>query len=199
MPQDGAPSGQVASRKGLAIAIAILVAVLAVAAVAYQMLAGQVSSNASSEAARASHSDDALLLADFDFEVQTAEGAPLALTQIADGKPLVVNVWATWCPYCIQEMDDFQAIYDDYSDRVSFAFVDATDGSRETVEDGKAWIADTGYTLPFYFDVAGQVVNGFGISSYPTTIVASADGELLAISPGRINPELMRSALDSLL
>ena len=198
MPQDGAPSGQAASRKGLVAAIAILAIVLIVAGVAYQMLVSQSSPESASHTS-SNHAADALFLADFDFEVQTADGAPLSLTQIADGKPLVVNVWATWCPYCIQEMDDFQAIYDDYSDRVSFAFVDATDGSRETVEDGKAWIADTGYTLPFYFDVARQVVSGFGVSGYPTTIVASADGELLAISSGRINPELMRSALDSLL
>jgi len=130
--------------------------------------------------------------------VLSALGDSTSLVKIADGKPLVINFWATWCPYCIQEMDDFQAIYDDYGDWVNFAFVDATDGVRETIEDARAWIEGHDYTLPFYFDTHYEAAGGFGVQAFPTTVVVAANGDILTISAGRIDPDLMRSALDSL-
>ena len=199
MPDEPRAEGQAVSPKGAVIALAVLAAVLLAAVFGYRALVGEGSAADIEGSTGSAPAADAVLLADYDCEVQTAEGAPMRLTQIADGKPLVVNFWATWCPYCIEEMPDFQAIYDDYGDRVAFAFVDATDNARETVDDGKAWIADTGYTMPFYFDVARQAVSAFGIQAYPTTVVVSASGEIMTISPGKIDPDLMRSALDSLL
>ena len=58
------------------------------------------------------------MLADYDATVYTESGMPFAFSEIADGKPMVVNYWATWCPYCVQEMPDFLEIYRDYSGRV---------------------------------------------------------------------------------
>lgn len=146
-----------------------------------------------------SRRDGALYLSDRDSTVYTETGAPLSLSTIAAGKPLVINFWATWCPYCIQEMDDFQAIYNDYGNSVSFAFIDCVDGQRETVESGARWMREQGLTLPAYYDTSYEAVRDFGASSLPTTVVVGADGEILAVSVGAIDPTRMRNALDALL
>lgn len=194
--------GAAKNRRGLAITLAILVAVLALAAVGYQMLAGTAgNSNGSAQnggSAQASAAD-ALMLASFDATVQDADGARVALTGIADGRPLVINFWATWCPYCLQEFDDYQDIYHEYSNRVDFAFIDATDGQRETLEGARSWVAQSGYNFPVYYDVEREAVNAFGVRSFPTTVVVSTEGEILTISAGTIDPSRMRAALDSLL
>lgn len=184
---------------GVIAAAGILVAVLLLAWFGYGMLAGQVGEQDFSDAAGASQGGSSVWLAQFDATVYDNDGAPVTLTALADGKPLVINFWATWCPYCLDEMGDFQAIYDDYSDRVSFAFVDATDGRRETLEMAQAWMPDNGYSLPVYYDLKLDAVEAFGLQGYPTTVVVSADGEILTISAGRINPDLMRKALDTLV
>lgn len=198
------PESDGTGKRGVVMALVALVAVLVAAAVGYQVLAGSASvgpaaNNANAPSSAAAGDEDALWLADFDATVYSDLGDATPLTKLADGRPLVINFWATWCPYCIDEMDDFQAIYDDYSDRVAFAFVDATDGNRETIEDAKAWVESHSYTLPFYYDIQRQAVAAFGIGAFPTTVVVAPDGEILAISSGRIDDALMRSALDSLL
>ena len=200
------PSGSASStsKRGVVIALVALVAAIGVALIAYNAVAGSVPpSGADAHDTVSTHGSDgdayALWLADFDATVYSDLGDATPLTKLCDNRPLVINFWATWCPYCIDEMGDFQAIYDDYSDRVAFAFVDATDGNRETVEDAKAWVDKHDYTLPFYYDIKREAVANFGISAFPTTIVVSPDGEILTISSGRINADKMRSALDSLL
>ena len=187
------------SKGGVIAAAGILVAVLLLAWVGYGMLAGQAGERSDPSVSSTTQEQDALQLALFDATVYDDDNAPVTLTALAEGKPLVINFWATWCPYCLQEMDDFQAIYDDYKDKVNFAFIDATDGQRETVEMARAWMADNGYTLPVYYDTKLEAVSAFGLQAYPTTVVVSAQGEVLTISPGVIDPDRMRAALDSLV
>lgn len=186
--------------RGVLVAALVLVFVLIAAGIAYHMLLGEAGDKAQvSHAADEAAADAKLWLSDFDCTVYVQEEVPLTLGQIADGKPLVVNFWATWCPYCLQEMDDYQAIYDEYSDRVAFAFIDATDGQRETVDKARDWILESGYTLPFYYDLGLEAVAAFGVQAFPTTVVVAADGEIMAVSPGVIDPDLMRNALDTLV
>ena len=187
------------SKGGVIAAVVILVAVLLLAWVGYGMLSGQTGERGGASANSATQEQDALQLALFDATVYDDDNAPVTLTALAEDKPLVINFWATWCPYCLQEMDDFQEIYDDYKDKVNFAFVDATDGHRETVDMARAWMADNGYTLPVYYDTDLEAVSSFGLQAYPTTVVVSAQGEVLAISSGVIDPDRLRAGLDSLV
>lgn len=201
------------AKRGPLVALVALVVVLAIAFFAYDALsnargsgnsgagAGQPVESQASESTAESESAhaDAPMLADYNATVYTETGTPETLVDIADGKPLVINFWATWCPYCVDEMGDFQKIYDEYGDRVSFAFLDCVDATRETPEKAASWLEDNGYALPAYYDTKREAQYLFGASSLPTTVVVSADGEILAATPGRIDAALMRSALDSLL
>jgi len=197
--------------KRTAIVIAIvLAAVMALAFAGYNALSGTIgqasqsagssqAGNAALETAPATESDYPLL-ADYDSTVFTAQGEPRTLTEIADGRVLVMNFWATWCPYCIQEMDDYQAIFDDYGNRVSFAFIDATDGTRETVDIAESWLSGNGHgTLPAFYDTQANATADFTATSLPTTVIVDARGNIVSYSVGRIDPAKLRQVLDSLL
>ena len=199
-------------QKGPLLALVALVAVLGCAFVAYDWLSARVEAPASVAATEKADegesgvqqdgdaASEVMLLADHDATVYTDLGEPLLLTSLADGKPLVVNFWATWCPYCVDEMPDYLEIYRDYGDRVNFAFVNVTDGQRETQAKAEAWLRDNGMTeLPAYYDTSGEAVAAFGAYSYPYQLIVAADGTIRQAGPGRIDPSLLRGLLNTLV
>ena len=159
------------------------------------MPAQQTSSSDSS----ASVGTDAPRLADYDATVYTSEGEAITLSQIANGKPLVINFWATWCPYCVQEFPDYKTLLSEYGDSVSFAFVDAPGSKGETVQKAQEWLAQNGYEdFPAYYDNDLEASINFGARSLPTTVVVAADGEIQGASAGAIDLQRMRTALYAL-
>lgn len=192
-----------ASKRRTVLILLVLVVVLAGAAAGHRLLASRgdaVTVPSAGDTEAASGTRGTPMLADNDATVYTDLDEPMPLTVIADGKPLVINFWATWCPYCVQEMPDLSDIYERYGDRVSFAFVDVTDGQRETREKALAWLADNGFDgLPAYFDTDLAASTAFGAYSLPTTVVVSAEGEILTVSPGVIDPDLLSGALAGLV
>ncbi len=105
------------------------------------------------------------------------------------GKPLVINYWASWCPFCISEMPDFQGVYEDVSDRVQFLGVNIQDDLGEAKRlaqltkvryplavdpDGKAYRRLRGFSMPttWFVDAKGRIVERF---SGPLTAEQLAD------------------------
>ena len=186
------------------ITFGLLAVVLAVGFVGRDLLerrqAAELAAQEASEPAESDSADDAIMLADHDTTVYTDLGEPVSFADIANGRPMVINFWATWCPYCVDELPDFQKIVSDYGDQVSFAFVDAADGQRERAEDARQWLVDQGFDdLLDYYDRDMTAVVSFGVYAYPTTVIVSADGEILTISAGRIDAALLRAELNKLV
>ena len=133
-----------------------------------------------------------------DFTVQDDNGAQISLSDLR-GKPVVLNFWATWCPYCVQELPAFEEAADNYSDRVNFMMIDLTDGYRETVDAAKAYISESGYTFPVYYDVLGEASQTFSITSVPLTVFLHPDGTVMDTHLGAMQPEMLQTYLDRLV
>lgn len=139
-------------------------------------------------------------ISEFGFPLITESGEATNLAAIANGKPLVINLWATWCPYCVQELPEFLNMTQEYADRVSFAFIDLTDGNRETQDKVRAFLAENGLEgLPVYYDMEMGSIVPFEAYSIPTTIVFDANGNIVARIVGMINPDPVRALLQSLI
>ena len=106
----------------------------------------------------------------FDFTVYNQEGEQVNLSDFF-GKPIILNFWATWCPYCVQEMPVFEEYFNKYKDDIHFLMVDSVDGQRETKEKGEKFIKDNEYTFPVYFDLDYDATITYQAYSLPTTIL----------------------------
>lgn len=131
------------------------------------------------------------------FTVVDARGRSVELSSIRN-KPVIVNFWATWCRYCLEEMPAFEEAYREYGDDIVFMMVNMTEGD-ETVARAKAFIADAGYTFPIYFDENGDAATTYRISSLPMTLFINRDGSLYTSHTGMLYKDSLENYIDHLL
>ncbi len=115
------------------------------------------------------------------------------------GKPSVVNIWATWCPYCIEEFPDFQDMYDKYKDKINFLMINATDGQNETVEKASDFIKNTGYSFPVYYDVYFEASGTFSATHLPTTFFIDSNGNAVTYARGKLDRESLEKGIKIIL
>lgn len=114
------------------------------------------------------------------------------------GKPVVINFWASWCGPCKSEMPMFQDMYDTYGEELHFMMVNMTDGSRETVETAQAYIEEAGYTFPVYYDTDLEAAYAYYVSSVPATYFIDAEGNFVAYGLGALDEDAFMTGLEML-
>lgn len=164
----------------------VIVAVIAVAAFfAWQsMHPGENATN--SEAARAlsgSADETRILYTDLD-------GNPIDLSQYA-GKVRVVNSWATWCPFCVNELPDFGTLAAEIppEEGVVIAINRAEPGAKAQAFLNKLTGLEAIVFVKDESDTFYESVGGFAM---PETIFYRADGSIAVHKRGHMTLEEMR-------
>lgn len=129
-----------------------------------------------------------------DFVFETLEGEEIHFSDLV-GKPLLLNIWATWCPPCREELPSFQKAYDKYAEEITFVFVSVDDGKEEVEE----FLTENGYTFPVYLDSGSNCLITYGISSIPVTVLVDAEGNILAGQIGALSEDLVGLCIAILL
>lgn len=187
------------NRKSLILTAAALLLIIVGALVGYTYLsrgesAPQLSEN-DGEAAVEGEDESAPQPAP-DFTVYDAEGNEITLSALMDGKPTVLNFWASWCGPCRSEMPHIQEAYERLGGEVSFVMINMTDGQRETQESAEEYMAESGWTFPIYFDLDYDAAMTYGAYSLPQTYFIDAEGRLIAAARGSMSAEVLQSGID---
>ncbi|HUF50220.1 MAG TPA: TlpA disulfide reductase family protein [Longimicrobiales bacterium] len=120
------------------------------------------------------------------YAAPTLDGDTVALAGLR-GRPVLLNVWATWCAPCREEMPGLQALHERYAARglhVIGASIDAR-GAESAV---RRFVQDYGITFTILHDVSELVSHRFRTRSVPETFLIGADGRIVQRWIGRIDP-----------
>jgi hypothetical protein len=93
-------------------------------------------------------------------------------------------------------MPDFQKACTDLDGEVQFLMVNMTDGSRETLDTAKAFLADSGYTFPVFFDTDSDAAIKYSVYALPTTYFINAEGHLVAYAEMALSADILQKGID---
>ncbi len=93
-----------------------------------------------------------------------------------EGRPLVVNFWASWCPSCVAEMSAaFRPAQEQLGDRVAFLGMNIQDDRQTALR----LVDETGVLFDLAEDPAGDLYQDLGGLGMPFTVFISADGRIV--------------------
>lgn len=133
-----------------------------------------------------------------DFTVYDLDGNAHKLSDF-QGKPVILNFWASWCSPCKSEMPDIESAYQKYGEEIHFLIVNLTDGSRETTATASAYITEQGYTFPVYYDTDSDAAYTYGVSGIPITYFIDAEGYFVAYYQSAMSADILQQGIDMLL
>ena len=133
-----------------------------------------------------------------DFTVVDKNGNKVKLSDMR-GKPVVVNIWASWCPPCVNELPHFEKLSKEYAGKVDFMMVDLVGARGETKETALNFVDQQGYTFPIYFDSLSSAASAYSINSIPMTLFINADGSLYAQRIGGMTESDLRQNIKAIV
>ncbi len=125
------------------------------------------------------------------------EGGPdeVIAAVVADGRPAVVNIWASWCGPCRSEAPLLSQAFAEYGEDVHFVGVDVQD----TQSGAQAFIAEFGLPFDHFFDQNRSVPAAFGGFGVPITYFLDGDANVVATHSGILDEQALVQGIEDLI
>ena len=133
-----------------------------------------------------------------DIALETAEGEIVRLSDLR-GRPVVLNVWASWCSPCREEMPALERVHQAYQDQGVVIL-----GVNSTVQDDRQraldFAAQQGLNFPIVFDTNGEATRLYQVRALPTTYFIDAQGIIQeVVTGGPMAEALLRIQVEQLI
>ena len=93
------------------------------------------------------------------------------------GKPLLINVWASWCGPCKQEMASLERLaWSGFAQHINIIGISTDDYPQQA----KRWLAQSHSTISHFIDERLQLEHMLGASRLPLTVLVGPDGRILS-------------------
>ncbi len=124
------------------------------------------------------------------LKLKSADGKVVALDSLR-GKPVLLDLWATWCGPCLTALPRIAQIYQEAKDK---GLVLLTVDQDEEPDTADKFLAKKGYTWPNFHDGNGQIEKLVGASGIPRTMLVDAQGKITYDGTG-MDEDRLRTAI----
>lgn len=129
------------------------------------------------------------------LQVTLLDGSGLNLEQLR-GKVVLVNFWATWCPYCRHEMPAMESFYHDYKTKGFEIIALSQDEDAAKVA---AFMSGEAYHFPVALQPAGASAVFGGVSRLPTSFLIDKQGRVRKKISGQVHYARLKDLVEPLL
>ncbi|MEE8121684.1 MAG: TlpA disulfide reductase family protein [Anaerolineales bacterium] len=133
-----------------------------------------------------------------DFTLESLSGDPISLADMR-GKVIVLNLWASWCPPCREEMPALQRVYQENHERgLEVLAVNMT--AQDNLAAVEAFVQEFNLTFPILLDISGEVGKAYLMRALPTTFFIDQEGVIQRVIVGGPMSEVtLQSTVEQLL
>lgn len=132
------------------------------------------------------------------FELSTLTGETVKLSDLR-GQVVLINLWATWCPPCREEMPTLEKVYKEYKDR-GFTILAVNMTYQDDPGAIPPFIQKYGLTFPILLDKTGETGNAYQLKSLPSSYFIDREGIIQEVVIGGPMAEaLLHTRIEKLL
>lgn len=128
---------------------------------------------------------------DFTLELFDGRSFTLGAHLNRDGRPVVMNFWASWCVPCRVEMPAFDAVARQHPEVLVLGV-----GIQDTEPAARAFADEIAVTYPLGLDADGAIIGRYPILGLPTTWFITSEGVIAARWSGQLDETLLESMIE---
>lgn len=133
-----------------------------------------------------------------DFTLPSSTGEPIHLADLR-GQPVLINLWASWCPPCKAEMPAIQRVYERYHEQ-GFEVLAINTAFQDARADADRFVLEAGLTFPILYDLDGATAKQYHLRALPTSFFVAPDGKIqTVVVGGPLSEALLLSKVEALL
>lgn len=112
------------------------------------------------------------------FKLVDLNGKYIELNKETGNGPILLSFWATWCKPCLEEMAEYNKIYEQYKEKGFILLAVSTD-TEKSVAKVKPYIKSKGYDFRVLLDTNSEVARKYYAQQMPYTVLIDKSGNIV--------------------
>lgn len=113
-------------------------------------------------------------------QVQTMAGKKIDTKTLSnDGKPIIVNFWATWCAPCKRELTTIAEVYETWQEETGVKLIAVSIDDARSMARVAPYVNGQGWDYEVLLDPNGDLKRALNVNNVPHTFLLNGDGEIV--------------------
>ena len=96
-----------------------------------------------------------------------------------DGKPFIIDFWATWCVPCVRELTNLDKIYPKWQEETGIKIIAISIDDARTSKKVAPFVKGRKWTFEFYLDENSELKRAMNVNNPPHTFLCNGKGEIV--------------------